>query len=154
MASTEETGERLISTNRKARYEYHIIDSIEAGIVLKGSEVKSLRQGKANISEGYAFVRNGEVWLDGVHISPYTEASYTNVDPARERKLLLHNREIGKLKAKIQQQGYTLIPLKLYFKKNVVKVELGIAQGKKAYDKRQSIAKREAERSLRRKYAK
>jgi SsrA-binding protein len=149
----EETGEKVVSTNRKARHEYTILDTIEAGIVLKGTEVKSLRQGKANLTDGYAAIKDGEVWLMGMHISPYEQGSYANVDPVRNRKLLLHKHEIRRLAQKTSQKGLTLIPLKVYFKKNNAKVLLGVAQGKKAYDKRAAIAEREMEREVRRKYA-
>jgi SsrA-binding protein len=150
MAAKEESDEKVVTTNRKARHEYFILESFEAGIVLTGTEVKSLRQGNANLTDGYATVRNGEVWLSGMHISPYEQGSYANVDPIRERKLLLHRTEIRKLVSKTREKGLTLIPLKIYFKKNIAKVQLGICKGKKAYDKRQAIAQRDAERDLRR----
>jgi len=154
MTEPEERAERLITTNRKARHEYFILDSIEAGIVLTGTEVKSLRRTGASLADGYADITNGELWLRGVHINPYEQGSYANVDPVRNRKLLLHRKEIHRLAGRLAQQGLTLIPLKLYFKNNVAKVELGVAQGKRAYDKRQDIARREMERSLKRQYAK
>lgn len=153
MKEQEQSGEKLVATNRKARHEYTILDTYEAGIVLKGTEVKSLRKGSANISDGFAIVKNAEVWLSGVHISPYEHGSYSNVDPVRDRKLLLHKKEIGKLAAKIQQKGLTIVALKLYFIHGVAKVLIGIAQGKKAYDKRHDIAKRDIERQLKRTYA-
>ena len=153
MAEQEESGEQLVTTNRKARHDYTIFDTCEAGLVLKGTEVKSLRQGKANLTDGYAMLKNGEMWLMGMHISPYEQGSYSNVDPVRSRKLLLHKNEIRKLVGKLQQKGLTLIPLKVYFKNNVAKVLIGIAQGKKSYDKRADIAEREVKRDLRRKYA-
>jgi len=153
MKEQEQSGEKLVATNRKARHEYAILDTYEAGIVLKGTEVKSLRKGSANISDGYAVVKNAEVWLSGVHISPYEHGSYSNVDPVRDRKLLLHKKEIGKLVSKIQQKGLTIVPLKLYFIHGVAKVLIGVAQGKKAYDKRHDIAKRDVERQLKRTYA-
>ncbi len=153
MAEQEESGEQLVTTNRKARHDYTILDTCEAGLVLKGTEVKSLRQGKANLTDGYAMLKNGEMWLMGMHISPYEQGSYSNVDPVRSRKLLLHKNEIRKLVGKLQQKGLTLIPLKVYFKNNVAKVLIGIAQGKKSYDKRADIAEREVKRDLRRKYA-
>lgn len=149
----EEGGEKVVTTNRKARHDYTILDTVEAGIVLKGTEVKSLRQGKANLTDGYATIKAGEVWLMGMHISPYEQGSYANVDPVRSRKLLLHKHEIRRLAQKISQKGLTLIPLKVYFKKHSAKVLLGVAQGKKAYDKRAAIAEREMEREVRRKYA-
>ncbi len=150
MAVQEESDEKVVTTNRKARHEYFVLDSFEAGIVLTGTEVKSLRQGNANLTDGYATVRNGEVWLSGMHISPYEQGSYANVDPIRERKLLLHRTEIRRLISKTREKGLTLIPLKVYFKKNIAKVQLGVCKGKKAYDKRQAIAQRDAERDLRR----
>lgn len=153
MAEREEKAGRVVTTNRKARHEYFILDSIEAGIVLTGTEVKSLRQGGASIADGYADIVNGEVWLHGVHISPYEQGSYANVDPLRKRKLLLHVKEIRRLAGRLSQRGLTLIPLKIYFKKSVAKIELGLGQGKRAYDKRQDIARRETERSLKRQYA-
>ncbi|MEK7250275.1 MAG: SsrA-binding protein SmpB [Bacteroidota bacterium] len=153
MAAQEESGEQLVTTNRKARHDYTILDTYEAGLVLKGTEVKSLRQGKANLTDGYAMLKHGEMWLMGMHISPYEQGSYSNVDPVRSRKLLLHKNEIRKLVGKLQQKGLTLIPLKVYFKNNVAKVLIGVAQGKKSYDKRAAIAEREVKRDLRRKYA-
>lgn len=152
MADPEEGGQ-LIATNRKARCDYTILDTYEAGLVLTGTEVKSLRQGKANLTDGYAMLKNGELWLMGLHISPYEHGSYSNVDPVRSRKLLLHKSEIRKLVTKMQQKGLTLVPLKLYFKNNVAKALIGVAQGKKSFDKRADIAEREIKRDLRRKYA-
>lgn len=153
MAEREENGARVVTTNRKARHEYFILDTIEAGIVLTGTEIKSLRHGGASIADGYAEIVNGEVWLHGVHINPYEQGSYANVDPVRKRKLLLHRKEIRRLAGRLSQRGFTLVPLKIYFKKNLAKLELGLAQGKRAYDKRQDIARREMERSLKRQYA-
>lgn len=140
---------KIVSTNRKARHEYFIEDTIEAGIVLTGTEVKSIRQGKVNIKESYASVENGEVFIHNMHISPYEQGNIYNVDPIRKRKLLLHKREIRKLDAQIAQKGYTLVPLSVYIKNGLVKVELAIAKGKKLYDKREAIAKRDAERRMR-----
>ena len=153
MADKEESGEGLVTTNRKARHDYTILDTYEAGLVLKGTEVKSLRQGKANLTDGYAILKNGELWLMGMHVSPYEQGSYSNVDPVRNRKLLLHKSEIRKLVAKTTQKGFTLVPLKVYFKNNVAKVLIGVAEGKKSYDKRAAIAEREVKRDIRRKYA-
>ncbi len=141
---------KIITQNRKARYEYDILDTMEAGIVLHGTEVKSLRMGKANLKDSYASVRDGEVFLLNAHISPYSHGNINNHDPVRERKLLLHKKEIRKLIGKTQEKGLTLVPLKLYFKNGKVKVELAMAKGKKFYDKRQSIAKRESDRELKR----
>jgi len=152
-ADQESTDERLVTTNRKARHDYAILDTYEAGIVLKGTEVKSLRLRNANLSEGYATVKNGEVWLFGMHISPYQQGSYANVDPVRIRKLLLHKKEIRRLLGRLDEKGLTLVPLKVYFKKNLAKVLLGLARGKKAYDKRQDIARRDSERAIRQRYA-
>ncbi|MBI4536012.1 MAG: SsrA-binding protein SmpB [Ignavibacteriae bacterium] len=153
MVDQAEPGEKIVSTNRKARHDYTILDTYEAGIVLKGTEVKSLRRGNANLTDGYAMIKNGEVWLIGMHISPYEQGSYSNVDPLRIRKLLLHKKEIRKLVGRSAEQGVTLVPLKVYFKNNVAKVQIAVARGKKSYDKREAIAKRETERAIRRRYA-
>ena len=142
--------EKIITTNRKARHEYHILDTIEAGIVLAGSEVKSLRDGKANLKDSYATVRGGEIFLLNVHISPYDFGNINNHDPLRERKLLLHKKEIKKLIGRVNEKWLTLVPLRLYFRHGKVKVELAVAKGKKVYDKRADIAKRDADRELRR----
>jgi SsrA-binding protein len=154
MPDTVDSGEKLVSTNRKARHEYEILETYEAGIVLKGTEVKSLRLGNANLSDGYAIIKNGEVWLLGMHISPYDRGSYANVDPVRTRKLLLHKSEIRKLVGRTAERGLALVPLKVYFKNNLTKVLIGVGRGKTAYDKRRAIARREVEREVRRKYAK
>ncbi|MEI7907296.1 MAG: SsrA-binding protein SmpB [Bacteroidota bacterium] len=147
----EKQGEERISiSNRRARFEYEILDSYEAGIVLKGSEVKSLRAGKANLQDAYALVKSGEVWLLNMHISPYEQANQFNHDPVRTRKLLLNKSEIAKLHTKTNEKGLTLVPLKLYFKKGIAKVQLGIAKGKKLHDKRESIKERDVEREMRR----
>jgi SsrA-binding protein len=153
MAHQEDAGEKVVATNRKARHEYTILDSFEAGLVLTGTEVKSLRQGNANIAEAFARITRGEVWLEGMHISPYEQGSFANVDPLRVRKLLLHKKEIRRLIARIQEPGVTLIALKAYFRKSTAKVQLGICKGKRAYDRRQDIARREIERDLKRTYA-
>ena len=145
-----ETSERVVTTNRKARHDYHILESLEAGIALTGTEIKSVRQAAVNLSEGFAQLRRGEIWLVGVHISPYKEGSYANVDPMRERRLLLHRKEIRKLAAKLADKGTTLIPLKVYFKGNKAKVQLGVCRGKRDYDRREDIRTRDAERDLRR----
>ncbi|MFZ4619856.1 MAG: SsrA-binding protein SmpB [Bacteroidota bacterium] len=144
------TEERATVSNRRARFEYEILDSYEAGIVLKGSEVKSLRVGKANLQDSYAVVKDNEVWLMNMHISPYEQANQFNHEPTRTRKLLLTKAEISKLHSKSNEKGLTLVPLKLYFKKGIVKVELGIAKGKKLHDKRESIKERDVEREMRR----
>ncbi|MFQ5652900.1 MAG: SsrA-binding protein SmpB [bacterium] len=143
-------GVKIITNNRKARHDFHILDTIEAGIVLHGTEVKSLRAGKANLKDSYANVKNQEVYLCRSHISPYTHGNINNHDPLRERKLLLHRKEIKKLIGKTQEKGLTLVPLKLYFKNGKVKVELAVAKGKKLYDKRQDMAKRESDREMKR----
>ena len=141
-------GIKVLATNRKARHEFFIEDTIEAGIVLKGTEVKSIRQGKVNIKESYANIENGEVFLNGMHISPYEQGNIYNVDPLRKRKLLLHKRQIRKLIGEKKLKGLTLIPLSLYLKNGIVKVEIAVAKGKKLYDKRQVIAKKDAERRM------
>ena len=136
MSQKTKSGLKIISNNRKASYNYFFKEFYEAGIVLKGSEVKSLRSGKANISESYAFDHNGEIYLVNSHIPSYKESSYYNHDPKRKRKLLLNKREIDKLLGKINREGLTLIPTKLYFKKGKAKVQIAVAKGKKQYDKR------------------
>ena len=153
MASSEETTGRVIATNRKARHEYFVLDTVEAGLVLTGTEIKSIRQGNVNLTDAYAALKNGEAWLLGMHVSPYEHGSYANVDPRRERKLLLNKREIRKLASRLGETGVTLIPLQIHFSKRVAKLLLGICRGKRAYDKREDIAKREAERDIRRHYA-
>lgn len=142
------SGRKVIATNKKARHDYFIEDSLEVGIVLVGTEVKSIRQGKVNIKDGYARVENSEVFLYNVHISPYEKGNIFNKDPLRIRKLLLHKQEIRKLIGYVQQKGYSLIPLNIYLKDGLVKVELGVAVGKKNYDKRQDIAKKDAKRRM------
>ena len=143
MSQKTKSGLKIISNNRKARFNYFFHDFFEAGIVLRGSEVKSLRQGKANISESYAFDNNGEIYLVNSHIPSYKESSYNDHDPSRNRKLLLNKREINKLLGKIHRDGLTLIPTKLYFKKGKAKVEIAVAKGKKLYDKRQVKKRRD-----------
>ena len=138
--------EKNITVNRKASFEYHILQTFEAGIALVGTEVKALRQGKANLVDGYAKIENGEVWLVSVHISEYTQGNINNHDPRRDRKLLLNKSEIRKLIGKTKEKGLTLIPLRLYFKNGKVKVELALAKGKKVYDKRRDIAKKDFQR--------
>ncbi|MCK9268242.1 MAG: SsrA-binding protein SmpB [Alkaliphilus sp.] len=147
-------GERgkIVSVNRKARHDYFIEETYEAGIALAGTEVKSIRQGKINIKDGYAQVENGEVFLYNVHISPYEQGNIFNRDPLRARKLLLHKNEIKKLIGYVQQKGYALIPLSFYLKNGLVKVELGVGIGKKKYDKRQVLAKKDAERRIEREF--
>ncbi|OHD65383.1 MAG: SsrA-binding protein [Spirochaetes bacterium RBG_13_51_14] len=141
-----------IARNKKARFEYEIVDTFEAGIVLVGSEVKSLRQKKASIQEAYARVKNGEVYLTGMNIAIYEMANRFNHDPVRDRKLLLHRHEIKRLIGKVQEKGFTLVPLRLYFKNGKVKVEIGLARGKAKYDKRHDIKKREVDREIQREW--
>ena len=142
---------KVIVTNRRARHEYHILETIEAGVALMGTEVKSLREGRVNISDAHAIVERGELVLRGLHISPYSHTSQTHLDPRRERKLLLHKREIRRLIGKINEKGLTLIPLKLYFSdRGVAKLELALGKGKKLYDKRRTVADREAKRDIQR----
>ena len=144
------TNDTTVATNRRARHDYHIETTFEAGIALLGSEVKSLRGGKASMQDGYATVRSGEVYLYGVHIPEYTFSSYQNHEPTRPRKLLLNRNEIAKIEVKTAQQGYTLVPLKIYFKGNKAKVEIGLAKGKQTHDKRASLAERDAKRQIER----
>ena len=145
-------GTKLIANNKKAFHDYFIEDTYEAGIVLAGTEVKSFRMGKCSIKEAFVRIENGEVWVYGMNISPYEKGNIFNKDPLRVRKLLLHSYEINKIDAKLREKGLTLVPLKVYFKDSLVKVEIGVARGKKLYDKRQDIAKkdqrREAERDF------
>ena len=144
------TGEKLVCVNRKARFEYEILDTFEVGIALLGPEVKSLRAGRASLSDAYAHVRRGEMFLANAHISPYEEASRENKDPRRERKLLLHRNEILRLAGQVAERGLTLVPLSLYFKRGRAKVELALARGKAEYDKRHAIANRESSREIER----
>ena len=140
-----------IATNRKARHEFSVFETFEAGIALMGTEVKSLREGRANLTDAYATLEGTEVILRGLHISSYSHTSQSNLDPRRDRKLLLHKREIRRLIGKVREKGLTLVPLKLYFNnRGVAKIELALAKGKKTYDKRRDIAKRDANRDLRR----
>jgi SsrA-binding protein len=150
MAHQEATDEKVVSTNRKARHEYTVLETYEAGIVLTGTEGSPFR--KCNIAESCGG-KSGEVWIQGMHISPYEQGSYANVDPLRKRKLLLHRKEIRKVTARTGEPGITLVPLRVYFRKNIAKVLLGVCRGKRAYDRRDDIARREAERDIRRKYA-
>ncbi len=142
----KEQGTKQIATNRKARHDYEIVTVYEAGLVLQGTEVKSLRAGQASLVDGYAEVRSGEVWLRGVHIPEYTQGTWTNHEPRRPRKLLLHADEIRRIQNKTREGGFTLIPLSLYFKDGRAKVELAVARGRKAHDKRHAIAERESKR--------
>lgn len=149
MPSQGDRGEqKTVATNRRARHEYEILETIEAGLVLRGTEVKSLRAGQVNFKDSYATVRNGEAWLLGCHISPYSHGTDANHDPERDRKLLLHRREIERLTGKIAERGLTLVPLRLYFKDGRAKVELGVARGKKLHDKRSALREREVRREM------
>src|SRR6266852_2350803 len=144
----EASGDRPVATNRRARHEYEILETLEAGLVLRGTEVKSLRAGLVNFKDSYATVRNGEVWLLGCHISPYSHGTDANHAPERDRKLLLHDREIKRLTGKIAERGLTLVPLKLYFKNGRAKLEVGLARGKKLHDKRSALREREVRREM------
>ena len=143
-------GTKLITQNRKARHNYLIEETLEAGVALVGTEVKSCREGKANLVDAYAAVQGDEVWLMQCHINPYSHGNRANHEPLRPRKLLLHRSEIEKLKAAVSQDGRTLVPLRLYFKHGLAKAEIAIARGKKTHDKRETLAKRDAERSMQR----
>ncbi len=142
----KELGRKLIAQNRKARYDYHIDDVFEAGLVLVGTEVKSLRAGRATLGDGFAEIHDGEAFLHGVHIPEYTQGTWTNHEPRRVRKLLLNRHEIDKIDAKVKERGFTLVPLSMYFKDGRAKVEIALARGKKSYDKRHSLAERQANR--------
>ncbi len=144
------TSEKLIANNKKAYHDYFILEKYEAGIALCGTEVKSLRMGKCSIKEAFVRIENGEAYIYGMHISPYEKGNIFNRDPLRTRKLLLHRAEINKLMGKIKEKGMTIMPLRVYFKGSLVKVEIGLAKGKKIYDKRQDIAKKDQEREARR----
>ena len=142
-------GDRVVITNRRARYDYFVLERYECGIVLKGPEVKSIRNGRANLQDGYARIDDGEVWLFGMHVSPY-EFSRGDLDPVRPRKLLLHHKQIAELARATEEKGITLVPLSVYFKDGRAKVELAVARGKARYDKRQAIAERDAKRETQR----
>jgi len=142
------SGDRLVAQNRKASHDYAILDTIEAGLVLAGTEVKSLRTGKASLQEAWATIENGEAWVLQLHIPPYEQGNRWNLDPVRRRKLLLHRSEIDKLRKALEQKGLTLVPLKLYFTKGRAKLLLGTARGKKSHDKREAIAERDAKREM------
>ena len=144
-------GYKIVTDNRKARYLYEILETYEAGIQLTGTEVKSIREGKVNLQDGYALIRNGEAWLINVHISPYTGiGQYFNHDPRRTRKLLLHRQEIRKLIGKVEQQGLTLVPLRMYLKRGLVKVNIALGKGKKLHDKREDLKRRQDQRDIQR----
>jgi SsrA-binding protein len=145
-----EQGKKVIASNRRARHDYAIEDVLEAGLVLTGTEVKSLREGRANLADGFAQISDDEVWLHNVHIPQYIQGTWTNHEPRRIRKLLLHRKEIDKLARSVREQGLTLVPLSLYFRDGKVKIEIGLARGKRSYDKRQDLAKRDAAREIER----
>jgi SsrA-binding protein len=148
MKSTGKPGEKVVASNRRARFDYEITESVEAGLVLTGSEVKSLRGGRASLSESYARVRGNEVWLENMHIPPYEQGQKQGYDPRRDRKLLMHRREIERLIGKSAEKGLTLVPMRVYFTHGLAKVELGLGKGKRAYEKRASIAERESRREI------
>ena len=143
------SNDRVVATNREAYHNYHILETHECGIALTGTEVKSIREGRCNLKDGYAQIRKSEAWLVNVHISPYSHGNRENHDPTRARKLLMHRLEIDKLAGKVQEKGLTLVPTKLYLKKGRIKLELGVAKGKKLYDKRETERRREADREAR-----
>ena len=146
--SSQADNDRTIATNRRARHNYEILETQEAGLVLRGTEVKALRGGLVNFKDAYATVRNGEMWLLGCHISPYSHGTDANHDPERDRKLLLHGREIARLEGKVAERGLTLVPLRLYFKNGRAKLELGLGRGKKLHDKRSALREREVRREM------
>lgn len=143
-----EQGTKIIARNKRARHDYAIEDVVEAGLVLTGTEVKSLRAGRASLTDGFGLITDSEAWLHGVHIPEYTQGTWTNHEPRRVRKLLLHRKEIERLARSTQERGLTLVPLSLYFKDGKAKIELGLARGKRTYDKRQDLAKRDAAREV------
>ena len=143
-------GIKVVATNRKAAFDYHLEDRYEAGLLLMGTEIKSIRAGRVNLKEGYVQPRDGELWLTNVHIAPYDPAGGRGHEPRRPRKLLLHRREINRLISRVQERGYTIVPLRLYLKGGRAKVEIALARGKRQYDKRQTIAKRDAQREIER----
>ena len=149
MRKTEDNKNKLIAKNRRALFEYEVVETYEAGIELTGTEVRSLRENNCQLTECFALIRGGEVWLHGVHIAPYSMGTYNNVDPDRKRKLLLHRRQIRVLESQVKEKGMALVPLRMYFnEKSLVKVELGVARGKKIHDKRDSIQERDVQRDI------
>jgi len=150
VAKNADQANRTLATNRKAYHDYTVEETYEVGLALWGTEIKSLRAGQCNLKDGYAVIRHGEIWMLNVHISPWMGGNRENHDPLRERKLLLHRREINKLASRVAERGWTLVPLRIYLKNNRAKVELGLVRGKKLYDKRDAIAKRDADRDLQR----
>ena len=148
MSAEVKSNIKNIAVNRKARHEYNILDTYEAGLVLKGTEVKSLREGKVSLREGFAQIENNELYIINMHISPYAFGNIFNVNPKRKRKLLLHHREINRLRKQVEEKGLTLIPLRIYFKKGHAKIELALAKGKKLYDKRHALAEKDIQREV------
>jgi SsrA-binding protein len=144
----ERAADRVVTSNRRALHEYSIVESLETGIVLTGTEIKSIRAGKMSITEAYARIIDGELWLVGAHISPYTHGSYTNHDPDRQRKLLVHRQQIRELRAKVEQKGMTLVPLRIALRGGRAKVDIGVGRGKKLWDKRDASAERDANRDI------
>ena len=151
-SSNRDAGRRVVAQNRKARHDYAVLDTVEAGLVLTGTEVKSLRLGRASLVDGFAQIRDGEAWLEGVHIPEYVQGTWTNHAPRRARKLLMHREQIDRWDQRTREGGLTLVPLSLYFRDGRVKVELALARGKRSYDKRQDLAKRDAQREIARAY--
>ncbi len=143
---------RVIATNRKAYHDYHLEQTFEAGIALTGSEIKSVRAGRVNLRDSFVQIRDGEAWLVDAHIAQYEQASRENHEPKRDRKLLLHKQEIARLAGRVQEKGYTIVPLRMYLKGNLAKVEIALARGKRLYDKREAIAKRDSEREMEREW--
>lgn len=139
---------KIIATNRKARHDYHIDDTFEAGMALTGTEIKSIRAGRVSLRDSFAVVKEGELWLMNAHIAPYDPGTYANHEPRRPRKLLMHRREINRIAGQLQEKGFTLVPLRLYLKNNLAKVELGLARGKKQYDKRAALRQKETRREI------
>jgi SsrA-binding protein len=139
---------KIIATNRKARHDYHIDDTFEAGMTLTGTEIKSIRAGRVSLRDSFAVVKEGELWLMNAHIAPYDQGTYANHEPRRPRKLLMHRREINRIAGQLQEKGFTLVPLRLYLKNNLAKVELGLARGKKQYDKRAALRQKETRREI------
>lgn len=148
MSPPSDSSERVVAQNRRARHDYFILETLEAGLALTGTEVKSLRQGKASLAEAYATIENGEAWIRQLHIPPYEQGNRWNPDPVRTRKLLVHRAELAKLRKALEQKGQTLVPLRLYFSRGYAKVLLGVARGKKSHDKRATIAERDARREM------
>lgn len=149
----KEKSERIIAQNRKAYHDYHIEETFQAGISLSGTEVKSMRAGRCNLKESYIRIEGGSAFIDGMHISPYSHGNIFNLEPVRRRRLLLHRREINKLRAGVTQEGYTIVPLRAYFSRCYVKLDIALAKGKKLYDKREAIAKKTQDRNIQREFA-